>query len=81
MGYFMGLGTCITEDCRVWPQWEKMYLMLWKLGAPGKRDAGGGEVGVDGQVERILSEAEGMGCGLKNLRRGDWEDRQLLECK
>jgi hypothetical protein len=26
-----------------------MWLILWKLGAPGKRDAGGGEWGVVGQ--------------------------------
>ena len=26
-----------------------MWLILWKLGAPGKRDAGGGEWGVGGQ--------------------------------
>ena len=30
----------VVEDYLVWPQWERMYLMLWKPEAPGKEDAG-----------------------------------------
>ena len=48
MGWFMALGTCVTEDCLVWPQWKRLCLILWKLDAPQKRDADGGEVEVGG---------------------------------
>ena len=43
MGWLVSPGTCVAEDCLVWPQWERMGLILWKLDAPGKGDAGGGE--------------------------------------
>lgn len=45
MGWFV-VGTCVAEDFLVWPQWEKMHLILWKLDASGKRDAGESEVRV-----------------------------------
>jgi hypothetical protein len=45
MGWFMSLGTCVAENCFVWPQWDRMHLILWKLDAPGKKDASGGECG------------------------------------
>jgi hypothetical protein len=41
-------GTCVAEDCLVWPQWERMCLILWKFNAPGKRSSGGGEVEMCG---------------------------------
>jgi hypothetical protein len=46
MGWFMAPGTCVAEDCLVWPPWERICLILWELDAPGKTDAGGGELGV-----------------------------------
>jgi hypothetical protein len=73
MGWFIALDTHVAEDGLVWTQWDRICLILWKLNAPGKRDAGGDEVGgwvggkgdrwVGGQVggESILSEfMEGM---------------------
>jgi hypothetical protein len=42
MGWSVAPGTYVAEDSLVWPQWKRMCLILWKLGAPGKRDAGGG---------------------------------------
>ena len=56
----------------VWPQWERMNLILWKLDALGKREAGGIELGVGGQVG---------GHGMKNSGRREQEGAQLLECK
>jgi hypothetical protein len=54
-------------------------LILWKLDAPGKKDAGGGEVGVGGQVgEHPL---RGGGYGVKNSGRRDKEGGQLWERK
>jgi hypothetical protein len=44
MNWFMAQGTCVAEDCLVWPEWERMYFILWKLDAPRKRNDGGGEV-------------------------------------
>ena len=29
-------GTYVAEDCLVWPQWERMCLILERLDAPGK---------------------------------------------
>jgi len=29
----------VAEDCLVWPQWEGMHLVLWRLDAPEKGDA------------------------------------------
>jgi hypothetical protein len=37
----MILGTCVAENCLVWPHWERMFLIGWKLNAPGKKDMGG----------------------------------------
>lgn len=34
----------------VWPQWKRIWLILWKLDIPRKRDASGSEVGVDGKM-------------------------------
>jgi hypothetical protein len=32
----MAPGTYIAENCLVWPQWEKMCLILQGLEVPGK---------------------------------------------
>lgn len=36
----MAPSTYVPEDCIVWPQWEKVPRILYKLDAPGKEDAG-----------------------------------------
>jgi hypothetical protein len=46
MGWSITPGTCIAEDCLVWPQWERICFILWKLDGPEKRDAGEGKVVV-----------------------------------
>jgi hypothetical protein len=56
MGWFMALGTHVAEDCLVWPQWERMHLILWKVDTPGKRDAGGVKVEMGGCKRSNLSE-------------------------
>jgi len=43
-----------------------LNLILWKLIAPGKRDAGRGEMGVDGWGSTLLEVEEG---GVKNSGR------------
>jgi hypothetical protein len=45
MGWYMALDPCVVEDCLVWPQWERISLILWKFDAPGKSDGGGSEKG------------------------------------
>ena len=47
---FMAQRTYVTESCLVWPQWERMCLFPCKFDISGKRDAGGGEAGLGGQV-------------------------------
>ena len=47
-----------------------MILILWKLDAPGKRDAGRGEEGIDGWVGG-WKEPSQRPEGVKNLRRGN----------
>ena len=37
----MNPATCIAEDCLIWHQWEKRYLVLWRLVVPAKEDARG----------------------------------------
>ena len=44
MGWSMALGTYVAENCFVWPQWERMCLILWRLDTPGKEDARKGGV-------------------------------------
>jgi hypothetical protein len=55
-----------------------MHLILWKPDAPGKREAGEGEVWVVGLEGSTLSEVRGE---VKNLGKWNWEGRQHLECK
>ena len=57
--------TYVAEDCLVWPQLERMCLILQGLEVLGKGDAHGGGV--------TLSEAKGKGNGIKNCGRGNWE--------
>jgi hypothetical protein len=52
MGWPMALATVVAEDCIIWHIWEGRNSVLWKLVASLKRDARGGEVGVDGWVGR-----------------------------
>jgi hypothetical protein len=55
-----------------------MCLILWKLDAPGKRDAGDGEVVVGGLVgEHPLRGEGGVGNGVKNSGRGHQEGGNL----
>jgi hypothetical protein len=54
-------GTCEEKDCLVWPQWERMCFILWKLDAPGKRDAGRGEDRVGGWVGEHPLRGRGKG--------------------
>ena len=68
--------TCEAEDFLVWPQWEKLHLILGKLGASEKRDAGGDEVGVG----RWVGEHPPRG-GVKNSGSRHQEWGKLLECK
>ena len=75
MGWSVAPEAYVTEDCLVWPQWERMCLILWKLDARGKRDAGGSEVGVNNQ------EPLRGGGFVKNLGMGGLQGDQLLECK
>jgi hypothetical protein len=44
----MAPGTYVAEDFLVWPQWERMCLIQWKLEIPRKRDGDGG-VSVSGK--------------------------------
>jgi len=40
-GGFMAPTTYVAEDGLLWPQWEGMCLVLWRLDAPEKGDATG----------------------------------------
>ena len=44
MDLFLAQGTCIAQDCLGWSQLKRLCLILWKLDAPGKREAGGSGV-------------------------------------
>lgn len=50
-----------------------MCLILWKLGASGKRDAGRSEARVDGFVGKDYIRGGEKEEGMKNLERGDQE--------
>jgi hypothetical protein len=41
MGWSMAPTTYVAEDSLVWPQWEGMCLVLWRLDATEKGDARG----------------------------------------
>lgn len=60
MDWSVALGTCVTEDCHVWTQWEKMCLILWKLDALGKKDVGINDVGL-GREHNLRNREEGEG--------------------
>lgn len=59
-GLIRGPGIFAAENCLIRPQWERRCLTLWKLDAPGKREAGRGEVDRSGST---LSEAGEEGIG------------------
>jgi hypothetical protein len=63
----MAPSTCTVEERLIWPQWERMCLILWKLDALGKRDAGGGEMGFGGRVGEHPLRGRGW---VKNSGRG-----------
>ena len=46
LGWSMAPTIYIAEDNLTWHQWEERCLVLWKLDAPEKGDARGGEVGA-----------------------------------
>ena len=48
MGWPDAPGTYVAEDSLVWPQWERICLIMQELDAPGKIDMGGG----DSQTQR-----------------------------
>jgi hypothetical protein len=53
----------VAEGCLVWPQWERMNLILQRLDEPGWGDMGGG----------ALSKLKGRGDAAKNSIRGGLE--------
>ena len=64
MGWFVALGSCVAEDCPLWPQRERMCLILWKPDALGKRGTGSGyvgEVGVGRWVRELPLRGRGRG--------------------
>jgi hypothetical protein len=65
------LGTYAAEGCLVWPQWERMCLILQRLDIPGKWD----------MWEGNPSEVKGSGDSRKSPVRGDQKGRQHLGCK
>lgn len=44
MGWSVVPGSYVSADCIVWPQQERMHLILQKVEAPGNWNAGRGEV-------------------------------------
>ena len=60
MGWSKAPGTSIAQDSLVWPQWEKMHLILERLEAPRK----GVAWGVGGTVLETRKRRNGMrNCG------------------
>lgn len=49
MGWSVGPGIYVAEDCLLWPQWGSICLILKSVDAPGK-EAEGGELRVGGWV-------------------------------
>ena len=43
-------GMCVGDDCLIWSQWERKYLILWKPDAPAKSDASDVVLGIGGLV-------------------------------
>jgi hypothetical protein len=66
----------ISRNCLVWPQWEKMCLILEKLEAPGKEDTTGVGAGGGGEEEHPL-----RGKGKGKLDEELWGLGRRLECK
>jgi hypothetical protein len=70
MGWFKASGTNTAEGCLVWPQWEKMRLVLKRLEAQGR----------SGGLEHPLA-----GKGKEEWDEELWKERQggeqRWECK
>jgi hypothetical protein len=41
MGWSVAPARHLAEDSLIWPQWEGMFLVLWRIDAQEKRDARG----------------------------------------
>jgi hypothetical protein len=63
-------ATYVAEDCLVWPQWEGMYLFLWRLDAPENVDASGVRWEWVGGGVPLRSKGE-VGCLWRGNREGD----------
>jgi hypothetical protein len=78
MGWFVLTGTYEAEDCLVWPQWERLHLILYRLDATVKGDEGLFAVGVHGWLMMMgwwrstLLGTKGRGAGVKN----SWKEEQ-----
>ena len=65
-----------VADCLIWHQWEGRCLVLWRLVAPAKEDAGGMRQEWVGWLESTLSEAKGR--GTEGRERQYWGHCQRL---
>jgi hypothetical protein len=71
----------VAEESFVWPQWEGMHLILWRLDAPKKEDSRGwGGSGCVGRRGSTLLEVKGRRMGW-TLGGGVPGRGQHLECK
>lgn len=59
------MGSYVAEDSLVWPQLERVCLILWRLETPGERDSQEQREHFTGSKER--------GNGMMNYGRGNWE--------
>ena len=64
MGYSEVPNTHVANDNLVCPQWDRMYLILWRFDSPGK-----GNVGQD----------EGMREQIKEFCDGEWEENKIWD--
>lgn len=64
--------------CLVWPQGDRMCLVLWKLSAPGKRNVDREEVGMGGQLGKNPLRGSGSGRGQKKFGEGGTRKRGIF---
>jgi hypothetical protein len=64
----MASGIYVAKNCLVWPQWERMCLVLYRLDASRKADAGGSKMCRGGSTLSETKEREGE---VKNYGRED----------
>jgi hypothetical protein len=38
MGFSKAPDTCVAERCHIWPQWERVHIILQRLDIPGWED-------------------------------------------